>query len=64
MVGRNIQSAIQFIFSRVGRIRNYNFQKEFYKNPNSVQQKVRRVLIFFRDRLDKEIDELSKQGHA
>ena len=51
------------LFIRVGKIRNYTVQAEFFKNLVPVQQKGRRVPVTLQEKVDKEIDKLSTQGH-
>ena len=51
------------LFCRVGRIRNYKVQAEFFKNLTPIQQKGRRVPITLQEKVDKEIDKLLEQGH-
>ena len=51
------------LFSRVGKIRNYKVQAEFFENLNPVQQKGRRVPILLQEKVDAEIDKLLQQGH-
>ena len=51
------------LFYRVGRIRNYKFQAEFFKNLMLIQQKGRKMPITLQEKVDKEIDELLAQGH-
>ena len=53
----------QHLFRRVGRIRNYKVQAEFFKNLTPIQQKGRRVPITIQEKVDKEIDKLLEQGH-
>ena len=50
-------------FTRVGKIRNYQVQAEFFKNLVSVQQKGRRGPVTLQEKVDKEIDKLLTQGH-
>ena len=50
-------------FSRVGKIRNYKVQPEFFENLTPVQQKGRRVPISLQEKVDAEIDKLLQQGH-
>ena len=51
------------LFTRVGKIRNYKVQAEFFKNLVPVQQKGRRVPVTLQEKVDKEIDKLLIQGH-
>ena len=51
------------LFRRVGRIRNYKVQAEFFKNLVPIQQKGRRVPITLQEKDDKEIKKLLEQGH-
>ena len=51
------------LFRRVGRIRNYKLQAEFFKNLVPIQQKGRRVPIKLQEKVDKEIEKLLEQGH-
>ena len=51
------------LFSRVGKIRNYKVQAEFFENLTPVQQKGRRVPISLQEKVDIVIDKLLKQGH-
>ena len=51
------------LFTRVGKIRNYKVQAEFFKNLVPVQQKGRRVPVTLQEKVDKEIDKLLTQGH-
>ena len=53
----------QHLFRRVGRIRNYKVQAEFFKNLTPIQQKGRRVPITLQEKVDKEIEKLLEQGH-
>ena len=46
------------LFSRVGKIRNYKVQAEFFENLTPVQQKGRRVPISLQEKVDAEIDKL------
>ena len=50
-------------FNRVGKIRNYKVQVEFFNNLIPIQQKGRRVPITLQDKVDGEIDKRIKQGH-
>ena len=50
-------------FHRVGRIRNYKVQAEFFKNLMPIQQKGRRVPITLQEKVDNEIDKLLAQWH-
>ena len=52
------------LFHRVGRIRNYKVQAEFFKSLIPLQQKGRRVPITLQEKVDKEIDKLLAQGHT
>ena len=52
------------LFNRVGRIRDYKIQADFFKALMPVRQKSRRVLITLKDRVDKEIEKLLSQGHV
>ena len=51
------------LFTRVGKIRNYKVQAEFFKNLVPVQQKERRVPVTLQEKVDKEIDKLLTQRH-
>ena len=51
------------LFNRVGKIRNYKVQAEFFENLTPVKQKGRRVPISLQEKVDNEIDKLLKQGH-
>ena len=51
------------LFRRVGRIRNYKMQAEFFKNLIPIHQKGRRMPIALQDKVDKEIEKLLEQGH-
>ena len=51
------------LFTRVGKIRNYKVQAEFFKNLVPVQQKGRRVPVTLQEKVDKYIDKLLTQGH-
>ena len=51
------------LFNRVGKIRNYKAQAEFFEDLIPVQQKGRRVPISLQEKVDTEIDKLLKQGH-
>ena len=53
----------QHLFRRVGRIRNYKVQADFFKNLTPIQQKGRRVPITLQEKVNKEIDKLLEQGH-
>ena len=53
----------QHLFHRVGRIRNYKVQADFFKNLTPIQQKGRRVPITLQEKVDKEIEKLLGQGH-
>ena len=44
------------LFTRIGKIRNYKVQAEFFKNFVPVQQKGRRVPVTLQEKVDKEID--------
>ena len=57
------QSYFSKLFTRVGKIRNYKVQAEFFKNLVPVQQKGRRVPVTLQEKVDKEIDKLLTQGH-
>ena len=50
-------------FTRIGKIRNYKVQAEFFKNLVRVQQKGRRVPVTLQEKADKEIYKLLTQGH-
>ena len=54
---------VQKIFTRIGKIRNYKVQAEFFKNLVPVQQKGRRVPVSLQDKMDKKIDKLLAQRH-
>ena len=51
------------LFNRVGKIKNYKVQAEFFENLTPVQQKGRKVPISLQEKVDAEIDKLLKQGH-
>ena len=51
------------LIKRVGKIRNYKVQAEFFNNLIPIQQKGRRVPITLQDEVDGEIDKLIKHGH-
>ena len=51
------------LFHKVGRIRNYKVQAEFFKNLLPIQQKGRRVPITLQEKVDNEIDKLLVQWH-
>ena len=51
------------LFNRVGILRNYKMQAEFFENLTPVQQKGRRVSISIQEKVDTEIDKLLKQNH-
>ena len=51
------------LFNRIGKIRNYKVQAEFFENLIPVQQKGRRVPISLQEKVDTKIDKLLKQGH-
>ena len=53
----------QFFFARIGKIRNYMIQAEFFKNLLPVHQKGRRVPVSLQYKVDKEIYKLLAQGH-
>ena len=46
------------LFRRVGHIRNYKVQAEFFKNLIPVQHKGRQVPITLQEKVDKEIEKL------
>ena len=51
------------LFKRVGKIRNYKVQAEFFNSLIPIQQKGRRVPITLQDKVDGEINKLIKQGN-
>ena len=64
IIGRLISvSNFQTFFNRIGKIRNYKVQAEFFENLTPVQQKGRRVPITLQEKVDTEIVKLLKQGH-
>ena len=64
ILGKNISvSNFQTFFNRIGKIRNYKVQAEFFENLTPVQQKGRRVPITLQEKVDTEIGKLLKQGH-
>ena len=50
------------LFNRVGKIRSYKVQAEFFNKLIPIQQNGRRVPITLQDKVDGEIDKLIKQG--
>ena len=60
---KHFRKQFHHLFRRVGRIRNYKVQAEFFKNLTPIQQKGRRVPITLQEKVDKEIDKLLEQGH-
>ena len=60
---KHFSKQLHHLFRRVGRIRNYKVQAEFFKNLTPIQQKGRRVPITLQEKVDKEIDKLLEQGH-
>ena len=60
---KHFSKQFHHLFRRVGRIRNYKVEAEFFKNLTPIQQKGRRVPITLQEKVDKEIDKLLKQGH-
>ena len=51
------------LFNRVGKIKNYKVQENFFEKLNAVQQKGQRVPITRQEEVDKEITKLLEQGH-
>ena len=52
------------LFTRIGKIKNYKVQAEFFfKNLVPVQQKGRTVPVTLQEKVDKKIDKLLTQGH-
>ena len=51
------------LFNRVGKIRNYKVQADFFEQFNPLQEKGRRVLIALQENEDKKITKLLEQGH-
>ena len=51
------------LFTRIGKIRNYKVQAEFFKKLVPKQQKGRRVPVKLQEKVDKEIDKLLAQRH-
>ena len=51
------------LFTRIGKMRNYKVQAEFFITLVPVQQKGRRLPVTLQEKLDKEIDKLLAQGH-
>ena len=60
---KHFNKQFHHLFRRVGRIRNYKVQAEFFKNLTPIQQKGSRVPITLQEKVDKEIDKLLEQGH-
>ena len=60
---RHFSKHFHQLFRRVGRIRNYKVQAEFFKNLIPIQQKGRRVPITLQEKVDKEIEKLLEQDH-
>ena len=60
---RHFSKQFNHLFPRVGRIRNYKVQAEFFKNLIPIQQKGRRVSKTLQEKVDKEIEKLLEQGH-
>ena len=51
------------LFTRIGKIKNYKVQAEFFKTLVPVQQNGQRVPVTVQEKVDKEIDKLLTQGH-
>ena len=60
---KHFRQRFHHLFHRVGRIRNYKVQAEFFKNLTPIQQKGRRVPITLQKKVDKETDKLLEQCH-
>ena len=60
---KHFSKQFHHLFRRVGRIRNYKVQAEFFRNLVPIQQKGRRVSITLQEKVDKEIETLLEQGH-
>ena len=60
---KHFSKQFHHLFRRVGRIRNYKVQAEFFKNLLPIQQKGRRVPITLQEKVNKEIEKLLEQGH-
>ena len=51
------------LFRRVGKVKNYKVQAEFFETLKPIQQKGRRVPIILQNKSDQEFSELVQQGH-
>ena len=60
---KHFSKQFHHLFRRVGRIRNYKVQAEFFKTLVPIQQKGRRVPLTLQEKVDKEIEKLLEQGH-
>ena len=60
---RHFSKQFNHLFHRVGLIRKYKVQAEFFKNLIPIQQKCRRVPLTLQEKVDKEIEKLLEQGH-
>ena len=60
---KHFSKQFHHLFCRIGRIRKYKLQAEFFKNLIPIQQKGRRVPITLQEKADKDIEKLLEQGH-
>ena len=51
------------LFHRIGKIKNYKVQADFFETLTPIQQKGRRVPITLQDKVDQEISKLLQQVH-
>ena len=51
------------LFHRVGKIKSYKVQAEFFETSTPIQQKSRRVPITLQEKVDRESSKLLQQGH-